>query len=184
MKVGITGHTSGIGLALYNKFKELGYEVVGLSRSTGHDIGIDTARSDILNTINDCDIFVNNAYHNSGQAALLESILNQWKNKNKIVIHISSIIVRMPDDLFVGFQSVLDYKFAKENSNSIAENYSGSVKLLNILPGFVKTNFYLIKLNPSVLNNAMEPEFVAEEIIKEMYFLNSERRSAEIIKTS
>ena len=38
-KVLITGHTSGIGKALKEKFEENGHEVIGVSRSTGFDVG-------------------------------------------------------------------------------------------------------------------------------------------------
>ena len=38
-KIVITGHTSGIGKAIYDKFTEVSCrEIVGMSRSTGYDI--------------------------------------------------------------------------------------------------------------------------------------------------
>lgn len=53
MKFLITGHTSGVGQALYNRFGG-----VGLSRSTGFDI----SKDDIHPYLDGCDIFVNNAH--------------------------------------------------------------------------------------------------------------------------
>ena len=38
IKVGITGHTYGFGKHIFERCEELGYEVIGFSRSTGYDI--------------------------------------------------------------------------------------------------------------------------------------------------
>ena len=38
MNIGITGHTKGLGHAFFKLFKSQGHEVVGFSRSNGHDI--------------------------------------------------------------------------------------------------------------------------------------------------
>lgn len=96
MKLAITGHTRGIGLALYNEANSAGYSVIGLSRSTGHDISTD----DILSAIEDCDCFINNAYHPESQTSLLENVINLWKGQDKLIINISSkmsYLDTMPD---------------------------------------------------------------------------------------
>jgi NADP-dependent 3-hydroxy acid dehydrogenase YdfG len=56
MKVAVTGHTSGIGKAIYEKYQP---NSVGFSRSNGFDITKDIKK--ILKACKDCDIFVNNA---------------------------------------------------------------------------------------------------------------------------
>ena len=37
MKIGITGHSKGLGEAIYNKLDKI-YEVIGFSRTNGYDI--------------------------------------------------------------------------------------------------------------------------------------------------
>lgn len=162
MKIVITGHTSGIGLALYNKFKELGHDVKGFSRSTGHDISVDTIREEILKE--PFDIFVNNAYHESGQNRLLESLLS---TTDQFIINISSNIVTMPNYRFTG--ELLEYKLIKQEANNIIKSYDGPAKILNVLPDIVKTNFYL---GGELLAIGMDPNYVVESIIKEMDRVN------------
>ena len=78
MKCIVTGHTSGIGKAIFEHFQSKGYEVIGLSRSNGYDISTEQDR--ILELANGCDIFVNNAYHDTCQLALLEKLKTSVKN--------------------------------------------------------------------------------------------------------
>lgn len=82
MKCIVTGHTSGIGKAIYEHFLTKGYDVYGMSRSNGYNI-IDDQEKVIDESIG-CDIFVNCAYQGSGQLELLNALHN--KVKNMIVI--------------------------------------------------------------------------------------------------
>jgi hypothetical protein len=90
MKVIITGHTQGLGLAFGNYFK--GHEVVGFSRSTGHDITDLITRNKIFETLQDANIFINNAYNNfdDAQLQLLIGAYNLWQGTDKIIINVSS----------------------------------------------------------------------------------------------
>ena len=92
MKIAITGHTSGIGLALANRLKQ-NHEVVGLSRSNGYGIDDTTA---IFDAANDCDIFINNAYSEYQQALLLQLFYSQWKDTAKQIISIGSVVTNYP----------------------------------------------------------------------------------------
>lgn len=65
-KIIVTGNTRGIGLSLYNHFKNLNYNVIGYNRTTGFDTIIDDAK--------DCDLFVNNAYADGYQNELLDKL--------------------------------------------------------------------------------------------------------------
>lgn len=69
MKCVITGHTSGTGQALYNYFQQLGWNVVGMSRSNGYDITKDQDK--IVQDAQDCDLFINNASYGTSQLDLL-----------------------------------------------------------------------------------------------------------------
>ena len=70
----ITGHTKGIGKAIYDKFGGK-----GLSKSTGFDISKDS----IKYHLQDVDVFVNNAYDNNNpwaQTKILYETLQVKKN--------------------------------------------------------------------------------------------------------
>lgn len=59
MKIGITGHTQGLGNSLFDYYQSLGHECVGFSRSNGYDITLKF--DDIVNELKHFDLFINNA---------------------------------------------------------------------------------------------------------------------------
>jgi hypothetical protein len=75
MKVVITGHTWGIGKALYDSFKSAEWEVVGLSRSNGYDIDSDFDR--VVEAATGADLFINNAYRDRQQTRLVHALKNK-----------------------------------------------------------------------------------------------------------
>lgn len=91
MIIAITGHTRGIGKAIADNLK--GNTIIGLSRSNGYEIS-DTQR--ILEAGKDADIFINNAYDGFYQRDLLEAFYNEWKDTNKTIISIGSIVTDYP----------------------------------------------------------------------------------------
>lgn len=93
MKVAITGHTDGLGLACANLYYQHGYTVVGLSRSNGYDIN---HTSCIINAVKECDVFINNAYNGNNQSILLNELFPIWSATNKIIITIGSIATVYP----------------------------------------------------------------------------------------
>jgi len=73
MKVVITGHTQGIGRALYKHFQTFGgWEVVGLSRSNGYDIDKDFDK--VVEAATGCFLFINNAYRDQQQTKLVHAL--------------------------------------------------------------------------------------------------------------
>lgn len=75
MKVVITGHTYGIGKALYDSFKSAEWEVVGLSRSNGFDI--DANFDKVVEVATGADLFINNAYRDKQQTKLVHALKNK-----------------------------------------------------------------------------------------------------------
>ncbi len=152
-KIALTGHTRGIGKALFDTFKSQGYEVVGYSKSNGYDIGDQVTRNNILDKSKDFDIFINNAYHPTGQTVLLDSIVNQWNDTDKLIINISSKMVHYT---LSGFE---EYVSAKRKQNEIVKNrvFSNKPKILNIIVGAVDTDMAKVwlskKINPVDLAN-------------------------------
>jgi nucleoside-diphosphate-sugar epimerase len=97
MKIAITGHTQGLGLAFCNYFKD--HEVIGFSRSGGYDIVDPTVRNKILQELQGADIFINNAYNDfdDSQLQLLISAYNLWQGTNKVIVNISSRYTTGPE---------------------------------------------------------------------------------------
>lgn len=82
MKVAITGHSRGLGKALFDKFPDA--------------IGISTAQCDINNVdkiidlVEHSDIFINNAFSGFKQTEILARIFELWKYKDKTIVNIVS----------------------------------------------------------------------------------------------
>jgi NADP-dependent 3-hydroxy acid dehydrogenase YdfG len=161
MKVAITGHTQGFGNSLYRMFKSQKHDVLGFSRNNGFDIGNNVLREQIINEVTDFDIFINNAYHPQGQIDMLNEILNCWSNTEKIVVNISSTIVYKDSPYFEGDLKL--YRDSKIKLNNLIKDYKGSVKILNVMPGLLNTNFYLI---PDAFDrsNSIDTDALAELI--------------------
>ena len=93
MNIAITGHSKGIGKALFEELTKRGNHVVGYSRSNGFDISISNVRDRIIDESSEIDVFVNNAHSMPGQFELLESFTNIWSEQNKLIVNIGSKIV-------------------------------------------------------------------------------------------
>jgi NAD(P)-dependent dehydrogenase (short-subunit alcohol dehydrogenase family) len=166
MKIAITGHTSGIGLALANRLSQ-DNEIIGLSRSNGYDIGDIPS---IVYAAKDCDIFINNAYCEYQQALLLQDLYSEWKDTTKQIISIGSVVTSYPrsqielNDLPWPYR---DHKIALEKMfrKLVWEHNSCSLHLIS--PGPVDTP--MIKhLSVSKLN----PNSVVDVVLNVMYNRN------------
>ena len=72
-KIVITGHTTGLGKAIYDKFTEVSCrKIVGLSRSNGYDIDKDFDK--VVEEATGAEIFINNAYRDKQQLKLLHAL--------------------------------------------------------------------------------------------------------------
>lgn len=60
MRVVITGHTGGLGLAFFNFFKQRGDEVIGASRSNGY--ALPDKLEEVIKLAEESDLFVNNLH--------------------------------------------------------------------------------------------------------------------------
>lgn len=84
----ITGHTRGIGRAIFDLLTKEGYQCVGLSQSTGDDV---LEKEDaIVSMIKDFDYVVLNAYARHSQLAMLKKIVAHYKDHNKRIAVITS----------------------------------------------------------------------------------------------
>lgn len=67
MRIGITGHTRGLGKRIYDHLAT-DHEVIGMSRSNGFDI---MRPEKVIEVARTCDLFFNNAHAGMQQAVLL-----------------------------------------------------------------------------------------------------------------
>ena len=88
MNVFVTGHTSGLGKAIYDTCITYDYHTEGLSRTNGFDLS-----KNIENFIQRdyWDVFVNNAYYEWAQTDLLYKLFEKNKNRNCMIINIGSV---------------------------------------------------------------------------------------------
>jgi len=94
--IAITGHTSGLGLVLYQHFPQ----AIGFSRKNGYNL-LETANiKSMINAAQDCDIFINNAFPAiaadsaegmNTQLDILYKIYQRWEHQqNKLIINLGS----------------------------------------------------------------------------------------------
>jgi NAD(P)-dependent dehydrogenase (short-subunit alcohol dehydrogenase family) len=93
-KIIVTGHSSGLGKAIFDYFKtDPDNNVIGFSRANGFNITSAEKRTEIVNASADADIFVNNAYNffDDSQTFMLQELYASWAGQNKTIINISTI---------------------------------------------------------------------------------------------
>ena len=86
MKISITGHTSGLGQALFNHWSNAGHDLIGFSLSNGFNIDTDIEKI----SEGEFDIFINNAYSKYQQVELLYKLYEKNKNRKCTIINIGS----------------------------------------------------------------------------------------------
>ncbi len=151
MQYAITGHTQGIGYAIYNRLMP---NIIGFSKSTGYDITNSSDRRRIISESRHCDCFINNATDGFGQTELLIELFYEWKNQDKTIINVGSRIAEV--SLSPGYEHLLLYSAQKKALKSIISDmqghtckikykwfgYVGTEKILKKYPHFT-TNDYI-----------------------------------------
>jgi len=85
MNIVITGHTGGLGRAIYFHFKNQGHNIEGLSRSNG--FGLPEKYDEALAIASKCDVFINNAFAGNTQSRFIQDLAST----NVKVITIGSV---------------------------------------------------------------------------------------------
>lgn len=131
MKIVITGHTNGIGKALYDELSKE-HEVRGFSKTNGYDISNPDHRQIIA--FSDYDVFINNAYNHSptGYDSSQLEMLTMLDYEKKIVINISSRITDVDFDMD---DMTRQYKIAKSEQ----DKYCAGKPIVNIKPAHMAT---------------------------------------------
>jgi NADP-dependent 3-hydroxy acid dehydrogenase YdfG len=156
MKIAITGHTQGIGLALAKKFEELGHTVQGFSRSNGYDISDDSNLDRIVSDSDSCDIFINNAMHGYAQTKLLYKIHSNWLDQNRMIVNMGSKVTM----LWFKEHRDPEYRTQKKSLDDACEflnNRSLLPKIMLIKPPSVET-----QRNQHIQKAKLSPEDFAD----------------------
>ena len=166
-KIAITGHTSGLGLALTKYCDNNGIKWVGFSRSTGHNISDRAFQTSLPKAIEDCDVFINNAcdfQHN--QIALLYEMWNHWQQLNKQIVCISSTsqeyLHKNKVYPYDAYKQGLDYACAQ-----LQYIYEARCKVINIKPGWIDTPS-AVEVEKTIdypVPHKMDPNYVAEVVM-------------------
>lgn len=148
----ITGHTQGIGKAIYQRFGG-----IGLSRSTGFDI----SKDDISPYLDECDVFINNA-HCYDDIFAQTRLVYHAENKRQLVI--GSLA---SDFSHVRTNSGKEYTTAKTALECACHQlfHKGS-NITLIKPGYVNDE----NLSPSDIVDVIEWILLQDFSIKEITF--------------
>jgi len=138
MKIAITGHTKGIGKALFDNLIKAGHTCYGFSRSNGYDITDKQSQENIIGRSLKCDVFINNAYNGFSQEELLDLIYNEWKDcddKTIVVINSRTRFGVARNRVYAHSKKQLHHKTIKCFSDP-----EKRCRVISISPGYVKTN--------------------------------------------
>lgn len=173
MKIALTGHTKGIGRAIYEQLSK-NHEVVCFSRANTYDINVIIDRQRIIEESKDCDVFINNAYYPYAQTALAEEWFSQYKGENKLLVNIGSYVIEILRDpeLYPAMAAEFakyhiyelwnGYKETKESLEKISKNFNSEKVLTRTIlvnPGVVDT-----ELVPTPLRNLFDKLVTCEEV--------------------
>jgi NAD(P)-dependent dehydrogenase (short-subunit alcohol dehydrogenase family) len=158
MKIALTGHTSGIGKALFDILSQE-HEIVCFSRSNGYDI--DTRAEDIVQESLDWDVdmFINNAYSELAQVNILNRLWEFWaRDKSKTIVNISSLS-KYPG--ISGNTSGYSAHKAALSHQAFLLMFKGNRKcrMINVNPGYVES-----KMTEGVTANMLTAPECAEQI--------------------
>jgi NADP-dependent 3-hydroxy acid dehydrogenase YdfG len=137
MKIAITGGTAGIGQALGDLYQQQGHEVLRLSRRTGHNIRVIPKTAD---TIEPCDVFINNAQVGFAQTELLFEMSRRWTGTQKRIISVSTLMTLDPTCTMPGMSEYYVQKLALESANRELRSQRLGIQFTLVRPGNIATS--------------------------------------------
>jgi NAD(P)-dependent dehydrogenase (short-subunit alcohol dehydrogenase family) len=142
LEVAMTGHTRGIGKALYKTLTS-NFKVKGFSRSNGYDISTVEGRLNIFEESKNANIFINNAYFSNSQVELFTLFFENWLyDESKTIVNISSQS-KYPG-MSRNWSGYSAYKAALNHQAYLCGfKTDRKCRLITINPGLVKTDMTL-----------------------------------------
>ena len=136
MKIAITGHSAGIGLAFAKIYETQGHEIVGLSRRNGYNI---RSLPKIAGMIEPCDMFINNAQVGYAQTELLFEVWRRWKGQQKYIVNIGTQMTDMFLPPKEEWDEYIIQKKALDLATQLLEKRSEWPRLLLVRPSSIAT---------------------------------------------
>lgn len=151
MKIGITGHTKGLGKTIYDSLNQ-SYDIIGFSRTNGYDV---QSPSKIIEKLNDCDVFINNVYYQTTQSDLFFKLFYEWKDLEKTIININSSSIHQSgawNPLYVS-----NKKHLNNIVQSLLDKYPNKkVRVINLNLGTLETHNNFQRFNKIENNKVSE----------------------------
>ena len=175
MKIAITGHTNGIGKAIYDALSEHTQNLTGFSLTTGYNISLPEDRTKIISESMNCSVFINNAFDYSkfpteqdtdSQCLLAEELFDAWRGQERYIINIGS---RIND--FTGFEGTYKEIYAKQKKRLDQFYLTHSHEkpyIITIRPGTTDTR---------VVSNENSEKLNPEDIAKVLMFILDNKNS-------
>lgn len=148
MKIAITGHTRGLGQGFYSECVRRGHTVTGFSLSTGCDLRDYSQVGSMIDSIENYDLFINNAKPDYAQTQILYRLVRSWKHGTIVSIG-SQVIESMPDWTDSFLLEYVTQKMALSHAHNVLSKIS---------------NCKLILLNPSHLDDNTILNYVQEQL--------------------
>lgn len=171
LNIAITGHTSGLGKAMFEFFSNRGHQVNGYSRQTGFDLRDWSSLQQLLDLTDSCDLIISNAKPDFFQTVLLYEFARREKFDAKIISIGSSIInVDVPNTLDVGINLYKTQKLALRDAHQQLTARYADLKSLLIHPGHLYDSDGTTYTNISVwverMNNIVANTYAGEVYVK------------------
>ena len=165
MRVAITGHTRGIGQAFAEQFEYQGDTVVGFSHSQGFDISKPETQDAIIRELDQCDIFVNNAWAVEAQFDLAKLAYDHWQGTDKVIVIISSKLGVVKDPPEWAKYYAQDKQKLNDWVNS--KVLRASPRIFNVVLGLVDTD-----MSKSLQGNKINPKYIARIVCDLLKYKN------------
>jgi len=118
MKIAVTGHTSGLGKALFDHYSNNGNIVSGFSRQTGFDLRDWSMLQKLLDLTENFDLLISNAKPDFFQTLLLYEMAKRSTRVSKVISIGSAIIdFEISDDQDVGINLYKTQKLALKDAH-------------------------------------------------------------------
>jgi len=162
MKVAITGHQNGIGAELFRLFTENGFECIGFDKAGQRD-PVDIRKLNIKH-MEDCDMFINNAWDEFVQVQLFHMVWNKWKNDDtKTIVNISSMNANRDE--------ISTYNTSKRMLDDLSTRsvFQGKCRTHNVKFGWVDTNFVRNKKATFLMSPEEAAQMVYDTVLHKYY---------------
>lgn len=117
MKAAITGHTSVMGSIIANYFENKNYTVLGFSKSTGYDLRDYSRVTEMLNIVNQFDLFINCAKPDYCQTQILYRLISS-EFRGRILNIGSPVVHQTPEWTDLGLLEYVTQKTALFHAHS------------------------------------------------------------------